>query len=151
MAEVPCILFPKITHRRVCAARSSRAEEEMLTLLRRMQTICLLALVLTISVTIAIPSEARDGQTGATAKPQQAPKTAPQVKNALPAYEGQNVTSVELAGQPDADLSALQSLMTQKAGEPFSQAKVDQSIEALKQAGKYQAVEVEFRPEGNGV
>ncbi|MBV8207397.1 MAG: BamA/TamA family outer membrane protein [Acidobacteria bacterium] len=90
-------------------------------------------------------------QTGATAQPQQAPKTAPQVQNALPAYNGQNVTSVELAGQPGADLAALEPLLAQKAGEPFSEEKVNQSLAALKQAGKFQAVEVEFRPEAGGV
>src|SRR5436309_11682012 len=121
----------------------------MLTLLRRLETNICARLLLCAALLCATPPVA--AQTGPTARPQQAPKTAPQVQNALPAYEGQTVTSVELAGQPDADLSALEPLLVQKAGQPFSQDKVNQSLAALKQAGKYQSVEVEFRPDANGV
>src|SRR5689334_19744910 len=42
-----------------------------------------------------------------TQNPAQTPKTAPQVKEVLPSYEGQNVTSVELAGQPNVDTKDL--------------------------------------------
>ena len=90
-------------------------------------------------------------QTGPTAQPQQAPKTAPQVQQILPSYEGQHVTTVELAGQPDADVSALSSVLYQKGGQPFHQADVDRSVEALKQAGHFQSVEVEIRPEAEGI
>lgn len=114
----------------------------MLTLLRRLETISCATLLLCAALA---------AQTGPTARPQEAPKTAPQVQNALPAYEGQTVTSVELAGQPDTDLSALEPLLVQKAGQPFSQEKVNQSLAAIKQAGKYQSIEVEFRPDAKGV
>src|SRR5215472_3097888 len=107
----------------------------------------------TVSLTLLmlVVAAALRAQTGPTGKPEQAPKTAPQVQNALPAYEGQTVTSVELAGQPDADLSELRQLLVQKAGEPFSQQKVNESLAALKHAGQYQTIELEFRPEANGV
>ena len=59
-------------------------------------------------------------QTGQTATPEQAPKTAPQVQEVLPSYEGQNVTSLELAGRPDLNIQSLLPLLSQRAGEPFS-------------------------------
>lgn len=86
-----------------------------------------------------------------TQTPAQTPKTAAQVKEILPSYEGQNVTSVELAGQPHLDTKQLLSLVVQRANQPFSQAKVDQSIAALKKAGKFHDVQLEVRPEPKGV
>lgn len=91
------------------------------------------------------------GQTGPTSTPQQAPQTAPQVKATLASYEGQNVATVELAGQPDLNPEELAPLVAQRAGEPFSQSKVDQTIAALQHSGRFQAVELEVRPEANGV
>ncbi len=83
--------------------------------------------------------------------PQQAPKTSPRVEQTLPSYEGQKVTSVELAGRPDLDKIPYMPLLVQKAGEPFSQAKIDQTAAALRQAGKFQAVEIQILPEAGGV
>ncbi len=90
------------------------------------------------------------GQTGPTATPPQAPRTAPQVKEILPSYEGQKVTSVELAGQPQLDTRKLVPLLAQRANEPFERAKVEQSIAALRRAG-FQAVTLEVRPEADGI
>ena len=86
-----------------------------------------------------------------TQHPSQAPQTAPQVARTLPSYEGQNVTSVELAGQPDVDARTLEPLITQKPNDKFSQAKIDQSIAALKRAGHFQSVELEVRPDPAGI
>jgi outer membrane protein assembly factor BamA len=86
-----------------------------------------------------------------TQTPAQSPKTAPQVKEVLPSYEGQNVTYVELAGQPNLDTKQFLPLLAQKANQPFSQAKVDQSIAALKKTGRFHDVQLEVRPEPNGV
>lgn len=90
-------------------------------------------------------------QTGPTATPQQAPRTAPQVKETLPSYEGQHVTTVELAGQPNLDTRELLPLLEQRPAEPFSRAKLDASIAALQKTGKFHAVELEIRPEADGV
>src|SRR5262249_2082869 len=90
-------------------------------------------------------------QTGPTATPEQAPKTAPQVQEVLPSYEGQNVTSLELAGQPELNVQTLLPLLTQRAGEPFSRAKVDASVAALQRRGQFHAVELEIRPDAEGV
>lgn len=82
---------------------------------------------------------------------QQLPQTAPQVERTLPSYEGQKVTTVELAGHPDLNTQKLIPLLAQKPGEPYSQAKVDQSIAALKNSGRFKAVQLEVRPEAEGI
>ena len=74
-------------------------------------------------------------QTGPTASPAQAPKTAPQVEQVLSSYEGQKVTSVELAGQPDLDTAAILPRLPQRIGEPFSKAKADETVAALAALG----------------
>jgi outer membrane protein insertion porin family len=82
---------------------------------------------------------------------QQAPKTAPQVQEVLPSYEGQNVVSVEVAGRPDLVQQKLVPLLIQHEGEPFSKAKVDESIEALKREGLAKEVAIDIRPDPDGV
>jgi outer membrane protein assembly factor BamA len=79
------------------------------------------------------------------------PKTAPATERTLSSYEGQNVTSIEVAGRPDLSSGQFTSVFAQHAGEPFSQDKVDQSVEALKAAGKFQQVRLQIEPEANGV
>ena len=90
-------------------------------------------------------------QTGPTATPQQTPKTSTQVKEVLPSYEGQNVSSVELAGQPDMDMSNLLPLLVQKQDEKFSQTKVDETIAALKSTRRFNDVQLQIRPEPTGI
>lgn len=90
-------------------------------------------------------------QSGPTASPQQAPRTAPQVLQTLPSYEGQNVTTVELAGQPGLNIADYQNLLAQKPGTPFTRDKVDQTIEALQHTARFHAVELEIRPEPAGI
>src|SRR5689334_13802418 len=66
---------------------------------------------------------------------EQAPRTAPQVEEVLPLYEGQKVVTVEVAGRADLNQEQLMPLVRQKPGTPFSNASVNESIAALKQAG----------------
>jgi outer membrane protein assembly factor BamA len=77
---------------------------------------------------------------------------AQEIQAATPAitYEGQKVTSVQLAGQPDGNLKMLRSLIAQPINAPYSQAKVDQTVAALKQAG-FQNVEVQVSPSAEGL
>jgi outer membrane protein insertion porin family len=82
---------------------------------------------------------------------EQVPATAPQVRQVLPSYEGQNLVSVEIAGRPNLDQERLISLLSLRQGQPFSQAKSDQSIAALKSAAQLQDVQVEVRPQADGV
>ena len=82
---------------------------------------------------------------------QQTPQTAPQVKEVLSSYEGQRVVAIELAGRPGLDEKELRPFLAQKQDEPFSQAKVEQSIHALKGSGKAKEVELEIRPQADGI
>ena len=61
------------------------------------------------------------------------------------------VTGIEVAGRPGLDSSKLTPLFQQHVGEPFSRQKVDQSIAALKSAGKVSEVQLQVEPEANGV
>jgi outer membrane protein insertion porin family len=79
------------------------------------------------------------------------PKTAPQVQEVLPSYEGQNVVSLELAGRPGLDPAKLLHLLAQREGQPFDQGKIDESISRLKQSGVAKEIQVEVRPEAQGV
>jgi outer membrane protein insertion porin family len=83
--------------------------------------------------------------------PQQVPNTAPATQQILYSYEGQQVTSIEIAGRPDLDTSKLLPQMQQHAGEPFAKTKIDQSIATLKSAGKFSEVQLQVDPEANGV
>jgi outer membrane protein assembly factor BamA len=69
----------------------------------------------------------------------------------LPSYEGQKVSSVEIAGQPDVSVDELKSLLAQKEGEPFSQSKIDASIAALKKTGRFNDVQLQVFPDMKGL
>ena len=90
------------------------------------------------------------GQSGPTTPASQAPRTAPQTKEILASYEGQKVLSVELAGHPELNPETIVPLIQQQANEPFSREKVDATITALEKKG-YQAVELDVRPEADGI
>src|SRR6266536_1580277 len=67
------------------------------------------------------------------------------------AYEGQNVSAVSLLANPHRDLESLRSVLTQKAGEPYSQEKVEESAAALQQKGGFEKVQVNVVPEIQGL
>jgi outer membrane protein insertion porin family len=66
-------------------------------------------------------------------------------------YEGQSVSAVSLIANPHRDLEPLRSVLTQKAGEPYSQEKVDESAAALQQKGGFEKVQVNVVPEIQGL
>jgi outer membrane protein insertion porin family len=66
-------------------------------------------------------------------------------------YEGRLVSSVEIAGRPDLDLKALRSMISQQVNTPYSQETVNESVTSLKNAGRFQAVEVQVTPEAAGL
>lgn len=66
-------------------------------------------------------------------------------------YEGQKVSSVQLAGQPDGNLRKLHSLVAQPINAPYAQANIDRTVEALKQAGLFEKVEVQVSPSAEGL
>jgi outer membrane protein assembly factor BamA len=108
--------------------------------LRALQVSLLLCLVTTVAE-VSAQSPAK----------QQAPKTAPQVEQVLPSYEGQNVAGIEVAGKPELNEEQLLPLLVQRQGEPFSKAKVEQSMAALKQSGAAKEIELDIRPQPDGI
>jgi outer membrane protein assembly factor BamA len=69
----------------------------------------------------------------------------------LSSYEGQTVNSIELAGRPDVDTERYAQSLTLRASEPFSKQKIDETVAALKRDGKFEEVQLEVEPEGNGI
>src|ERR1051326_5830191 len=76
-----------------------------------------------------------------------------QIEAASPAvsYEGQKVSSVQLAGQPDGNPRKLRALIAQPINQPYSQAQVDQTAAALVKAGVAKNVEVQVTPAPEGI
>ena len=66
-------------------------------------------------------------------------------------YEGQNVSAVDLVGDPRLDLERLRSLIEQKPGEPYSQQKIQASVAALQATNKFKRVEVNVTPQPAGL
>src|SRR5438046_10173751 len=66
-------------------------------------------------------------------------------------YEGQMVGSVELVADPRINLDAFRSLVEQKAGEPYSNQKVQASISALQKTERINKVEVKVKPDPGGL
>jgi outer membrane protein insertion porin family len=79
------------------------------------------------------------------------PKTSPHTMQILSSYEGQTVNSIELAGRPGVDTERYAQSLTLRASEPFSKQKIDETIAALKRDGKFEEVQLEVEPEGNGI
>jgi outer membrane protein assembly factor BamA len=79
------------------------------------------------------------------------PKTTQAAEQMFGAYEGQNVASIEIAGQPDVKTDQYESLFVQKAGQPFSKDQVNQTAAAIKALGKFSDVRIQVDPDANGV
>lgn len=81
----------------------------------------------------------------------QAQEAPDQTQLIMQSYEGQNVSTIEIAGRPDLDASKYASLLVQKQGQPFSTEQIQATVEALKKTGDFQDVVVDLRPETTGV
>src|SRR5215469_3409922 len=79
--------------------------------------------------------------TGGT--PAQQPAQNPVNRTEVLSYEGQKVSSVELAGQPDLKADDFASLISQQSGDSFAIAKIEQTIAALQQTGKFRNVQLD--------
>jgi outer membrane protein insertion porin family len=66
-------------------------------------------------------------------------------------YEGQNVAAIDLVANPHRDVEPLRSLLDQKPGQPYSQAKVEASIKALEGTGQFPKVQVNVIPDPAGL
>jgi len=74
-----------------------------------------------------------------------------QAASSAVSYEGQKVSSVQLAGQPDGNPRKLQGLIAQPINEPYSQAKVNETAANLIKAGAAKDVEVQVTPAAEGI
>jgi outer membrane protein insertion porin family len=66
-------------------------------------------------------------------------------------YEGQNVAAVELVANPRVAVQSLRPLVQQHPGEPYSDAKVADTISALQETGRFNKVEVDVKPDPAGL
>ena len=66
-------------------------------------------------------------------------------------YDGQPVGAVDLVTDPSIDVQDLRRLVAQKAGEPYSNQKIQDSIQALERTGIFKKVEVQVKPEAPGL
>ena len=106
-----------------------------------------IAVLLSLLTAAVLPASGQSKDTTA----EQIPGTTPASEQILASYEGQNVSSIEIAGRPGLDKARFSRLFVQQAGQPFAKAKVDQTAAALKAAGKFEDVRVEAEPEPDGV
>lgn len=72
-------------------------------------------------------------------------------QESMNSYDGQNVSAVSLIANPHRDLQPLFPLVTQKAGEPYSQKKIEESRQAVQDAGHFDKVQVSIVPDINGL
>jgi outer membrane protein insertion porin family len=74
-----------------------------------------------------------------------------QVQGPSSVYDGQTVSAIDLIGNPHRDLEPFRAFVGQKAGEPYSQAKVEASIGALQQTGRFAKVTANIVPDLSGL
>jgi outer membrane protein insertion porin family len=66
-------------------------------------------------------------------------------------YEGQKVAAVDLVANPRLSIDSLQPLVQQKTGEPYSSAKIEGTVTAMRGTGRFTNVEVEVKPDPGGL
>ena len=98
-----------------------------------------------LSICCSLPAQTSQPATSQT------PKTSPATARILASFEGQNVTSVQIAGRPESTTAKFSPLFVQQAGQPFSKEKVEQTVAALKATGKFKEIQLQVDPEANGV
>ena len=67
------------------------------------------------------------------------------------AYEGQNVTAIDLIANPHRDVEPLRVYLVQQTGQPYSQKNVEASLEALRTKGSFPKVTVDVVPDISGL
>ena len=83
--------------------------------------------------------------------PGQTQQGASQTAQLLASYEGQDVSSIEIAGHPELSVSQFASSLAQQSGKPFSQKDVNATAAALKSNGQFKEVRIQVEPEANGL
>lgn len=72
-------------------------------------------------------------------------------KAELSAYEGQNVSAIQIAGRPDFEATSCPACFVQAVDQPFAFEKVQRTANALKAAEHCTDVQIHAQPETNGV
>lgn len=79
------------------------------------------------------------------------PQTPASAEQMFTSYEGQNIDTIEIAGQPTLNDTQFSSLFLQKSGDPFSKDKINQTAAAIKARGEFKDVRIQVDPQANGV
>jgi len=66
-------------------------------------------------------------------------------------YDGQRVAVVDLVANPKISVDSLRPLVQQKPEEAYSTLKVEGTISALKETGRFSKVEVDVKPDPGGL
>src|SRR6266853_2504369 len=66
-------------------------------------------------------------------------------------YDGQRVAAVDLVANPKISVDSLRPLIQQKADEAYSTPKVEGTMSALKETGRFRKVEVDVKPDPGGL
>ena len=66
-------------------------------------------------------------------------------------YDGQRVTAVDLVANPKISVDSLRPLVQQKPDEAYSTPKVEGTMSALKETGRFSKVEVDVKPDSGGL
>jgi outer membrane protein insertion porin family len=66
-------------------------------------------------------------------------------------YDGQRVAAVDLVAGPKISVDSLRPLVQQKPDEPYSTAKVEGTMSALKETGRFSKIEVDVKPDPGGL
>jgi outer membrane protein insertion porin family len=71
--------------------------------------------------------------------------------NPPPSYEGQRVGSIDLTANPHLDTKPYRELIVQKPGEPYSNQKIQESIDALNHTAVFSKVQLKVQPDPGGL
>src|SRR5713101_2996915 len=66
-------------------------------------------------------------------------------------YDGQRVTAVDLVANPKISVDSLRPLVQQKPDEAYSTPKVEATMSALKETGRFSKVELDVKPDPGGL
>ena len=77
--------------------------------------------------------------------------TGPQSSTAPDIYNGQTVASIELVTDPHIDASSYRGVVRQQTGQPYSAKESQASMDALQQTHRFNKVEIEVKPQPNGL
>jgi outer membrane protein insertion porin family len=108
----------------------------------------LVSFLVLVAFTAIVSAQGNSPQSPAARQPA---KTAPATRQILKSYEGQLVSTIEIAGRPDINADNLRQLATIKPGDKFEIAKVDASLAAIKATGQFQDVQLDVVPDVKGV